>query len=52
MSRVPRAVCYLARVIPFDVLVGGIECVVATAVVVGGVVAGIKYGTQDKEYWT
>jgi hypothetical protein len=43
--------CFVTGVISFGVLLGTIELIVCGGVVVAGIVAGIKYGTQDKDYW-
>jgi hypothetical protein len=43
--------CYFAGLMSFDVMVVTIELVVCGVVVVTGIVAGIRYGTQKKDYW-
>jgi uncharacterized membrane protein len=43
--------CYFAGLISLEVAVGTIELVAAGVVLIAGIVAGIKYGTQDKDYW-
>ena len=43
--------CHFAGLISFDVMVVTIELVTFGVVVIAGIVAGIKFGTQDKKFW-
>jgi len=44
--------CYFAGLVNFGTLVGITELVVFGVVVLAGIVAGIRYGRQDKDYFT
>jgi hypothetical protein len=43
--------CYFAGLVSYDSLVGGILVTASAVVLLAGAVAGIRYGTQDKDYW-
>jgi hypothetical protein len=43
--------CYFAGLLSFDSLVGTIELVTFGVIGVAAIIAGIKYGTQNKDYW-
>ena len=43
---------FLAGIISLEVMVGTIYAVGCPVIVITGVIAGIRYGTQRKDYWT